>query len=106
MAKKEIMITVNYAKDTPITLEELGEIFNLPSEFINELIAYEIIHPQRSAASGLLFDLQEISRLKRALRLQRDLELNLTGVAIVLDLLEEVQELRAHANLLEKHILR
>ena len=41
------------------------------------------------------FDLAALRRVRTALRLQRDLEINLAGVAVVLDLLDEVKQLRS-----------
>jgi chaperone modulatory protein CbpM len=35
-----------------------------------------------------------LRRARRALRLERDLELNLSGVALALDLMEEIEQLR------------
>ena len=35
-----------------------------------------------------------LRRVRRALRLERDLELNLAGVALALDLMDELEQLR------------
>ena len=42
-----------------------------------------------------------LARLKCALRLHRDLEINLPGLAVSLDLLDEVQRLRQQVDLLD-----
>lgn len=106
MAKKEVLITVNYAQETPVSLKELCEICSVSTDYVHELITYEIIRPQGEELSDWTFDLRELTRIKRALRLQHDLEVNLAGIAIVLDLLDEIEELRAHAKLLEKHFFK
>ena len=41
------------------------------------------------------FDTSRLVRLRRARRLQRELELDVAAVALVLDLLEEIERLRA-----------
>lgn len=41
------------------------------------------------------FDASTLARLRRARRLQRELELDIAAVALVLDLLEEITRLRA-----------
>ena len=44
--------------------------------------------------------------MKTALRLQHDLEVNLAGVALVLDLLEQLHETEEKLAVLEKHFLK
>jgi chaperone modulatory protein CbpM len=43
---------------------------------------------------------------KRAAKLRRDLELEWEGVALALDLLEEVQQLRAENRMLKQRLAR
>jgi chaperone modulatory protein CbpM len=43
-----------------------------------------------------------LQRAKTAVHLQRDLDVNLAGVALVLDLLEEMEELRERVKLLDR----
>ncbi|RDI41812.1 chaperone modulator CbpM [Aquicella lusitana] len=106
MAKKEIMIIADYTSDTPVSLEEICEICNISADFIQDLIEYEIVHPEGELPEEWQFDLDELQRIKTALRLQRDLEVNLAGVAVVLDLLDEMERLRARMAMLEKLYLK
>lgn len=105
MAKDATLIIVaDYAKTPRLTLDELCEICQISPGVIKELVNYAIVHPQ--AEEQWYFDLEQLRRIKTALRLQHDLELNLAGVALVLDLLNEVQELRAKAEWLESHFAK
>jgi chaperone modulatory protein CbpM len=45
-------------------------------------------------------------RLHRALRLQQDLEVNLPGIALTMNLLEELDELRSRIRVLERKLSR
>jgi chaperone modulatory protein CbpM len=103
MVKHEITIVADYSQDSSLTLVELCEICNITSEVVNDFIAYEIIHPQASQRGQWIFNLNELRRIKTALRLQHDLEINLAGVGLVLDLLEELEELREQKKFLERH---
>lgn len=105
MTKKEIMIIANYSQDSLITLEELCQICNLTNDEIQTFISYEIIHPRRSNQNQqqILFELVDLHRIKTALRLQHDLEVNLAGAALALDLLEQLEDLRRRMKSLEKH---
>jgi chaperone modulatory protein CbpM len=103
MVKHELMIIANYSQDTSLSLGELCEICNISPDILNDFIAYEIIHPKHPDRDQWMFDLAELKRVKRALRLQRELELNLTAVAVVLDLLDQIEELRDRAEFLQRH---
>lgn len=103
---KDVIIIADYSSDTSLSLQEVCEICSVEVVFVNDLIAYEIIQPAGSSQDEWVFDMQQLQRLRTALRLQRDLELNLAGVALVLELLDEMQDLRAHSEILHKHILK
>jgi chaperone modulatory protein CbpM len=106
MTKKDLVILADYSEESLLTFAELCEVCNITADFMNDLIEFEIIHPEGQTPDAWEFDLEELMRIKRAIRLQRDLEVNLPGIVIVLDLLEEMEKLRIKAELLEKHFLK
>ena len=101
MEKKELMI-VNYS-ETPVTLNELCEICHISSDTVSEYVSYAIIHPIGTSTNEWHFDLNQLQRMQTAMRLSRDLEINMQGVAMVLDLLDELNELREQMQVFEKH---
>jgi chaperone modulatory protein CbpM len=103
MTKKDLVIVVNETQSDPMSLSELCANFDISPEFIRELIAFEIIQTAQEAAEQRLFNMLELQRIKRAIRLQRDLEVNFAGIAVILDLLDELEELRRKSQLFEKH---
>lgn len=106
MVKKEIMIIADYSQETPLSLEELCDICQVSTSMINDLVNYGVISPQGRDPNEWVFHLDQLIRLKRAMRLQRDLELNMAGIALVLELSEELERLRTRMRLLEKHFSR
>lgn len=62
-------------------------------EWILQLLEYEIL-PARSEDRIHQFFGDDIVRARRAYRLQRDFEASLSAVAMMMDLLDEVQQLR------------
>ncbi|MNY74035.1 chaperone-modulator protein CbpM [compost metagenome] len=68
------------------------------------MLEYEIIQPQNPTEEQWNFDIKQLQRLKTAIRLQRDLEVNLAGVALVLDLLEEMERLKSRTIFLEQQL--
>lgn len=103
MARKDIIIIADYSQESLLRFDEICTICNVSSDTIVSLIEYEIIHPRGNTPAEWTFDLAELKRIKTALRLQHDLEVNLQGVAVVLQLLDEMDDLRIKLELLEKH---
>ena len=101
MKKNEIMIIADYSETEPLTLEELMEISASSADFIHELIEFGVLAPQEET-----FDLVQLKRIQIVQRLQRDLEINLAGAAMVLDLLDQLEEMRARMEMLEKHLIK
>lgn len=76
------------------TLAELSGACRVREEQIIDLVEEGVVEPD-ARQPDWIFPATELRRVHRALRLQRDLEINPAGVALVLDLLEEVEALRA-----------
>ena len=102
MEKQGFVIIADYTDETELSFNEICEICHVPSNVIQHLIQYDVIHP-KSTEPEMKFDLAQLQRVQTALRLQHDLEINLIGVALVLDLLDEVKDLREQAAFFEKH---
>lgn len=103
MSKKELLVIANYSEESLLTLEELCGICGIHVAVVHDFMMHDIIRPIDGAEAQLIFDLEQLHRMQQALRLQHDLEVNVAGVALVLDLLEEVKRLRHQTEWLEKH---
>ena len=78
-----------------LSLSELCRSCQLPAESMIELVEQGIISPcQGQTISQWRFQSNSLVRVEKALRLQRDLQMNLAGTALVLELLDEIDELR------------
>lgn len=80
---------------TILTLDELCRACAAQTELIVELVEEGILNPEGPAPESWRFTGVQLKRASIALRLQRDLGVNLAGAALALQLLEELQELRA-----------
>ncbi len=87
-------LTGELLQDYCMTLQQLCHSAAVEPEFILELVEYEVLEPQGLRAVNWHFQAEDLARLLRAQRLMRDFELNLTGLALVMRLLDEVSELR------------
>src|SRR3990167_5349795 len=104
MKKTEMIVIFDDPRVTTLSLHELCSTCSVSLDFVQALIEYDIIQPKGHAPSEWVFDMSELDRIKTAYRLRRDLEVNLAGIAILLDLLEELEALRARNAMLEKHL--
>ncbi len=76
------------------TLDEVCVACNVDADWIVELVQHGVIEPVGAAQPDWRFTRVTITRVAKAKRLQRDLELNPPAVALVLDLLDQIQELK------------
>lgn len=88
-----------------LTLTELAQRGSVRIELIIELVQEGVLEPQGEKPEQWRFTGPDLIRLHRALNLQRDLELNLPGIALAIDLLEELDDLRAKIERMERHML-
>jgi chaperone modulatory protein CbpM len=90
---KSIKVIEGILQDEKIyTLIELSEITITDQSFLQEMIECGIIEPA-IATPVEKYDYQALKRVQKAIRLHRDLAINLEGISLVLDLLDEVQAL-------------
>ena len=96
MAADRRRALTGYLLDETVTLSltELSGACRVREEQIIELVQEGVLEPDH-AQHEWQFPANQLRRASRAVRLQRDLEINAAGVALVLDLLEELEELRA-----------
>jgi chaperone modulatory protein CbpM len=78
-----------------VTLDQLSFFCAVRREQIVELVDEGVLEPLGGTASQLRFAGNSLRRAAKAIRLQQDLELDLTALALVLDLLERIESLRA-----------
>jgi chaperone modulatory protein CbpM len=86
--------TLILEEQTAITLAELCRACAAPAETIIALVEEGVLTPTGTSPTHWRFGGMYVRRARIALRLQRDLGINLPGVALALQLLEEVETMR------------
>jgi len=86
-------------EESVLTLAELCIHCHTPAETMIKLVDHGIISPCESESrerviSTWHFQSNDLVRADKALRLKEDLGINLAGVALVLDLMDELTDLR------------
>lgn len=83
-----------------LTLAELCSACGAEGALIEELVAHGVVEPTRAGPpAGWTFAAASLRRTRIAVRLMRDLELNLPGTALALDLLDEIERLQRELRL-------
>lgn len=81
--------------ETRLTLRQLCDICAVHAEYIIELVDEGFIEPSGVEKSHWCFSGITIKRVRKAKHLQRDLGLNPAGVALAIELMDEIEGLRA-----------
>jgi chaperone modulatory protein CbpM len=76
-----------------LSIQDLSRMCNVDEAHIVEFVEEGVLNVSR-VSSQWHFTGDALRRARLAVRLERDLELNLAGVALALDLLEELHALR------------
>ncbi len=81
--------------ETRLTLRQLCDACAVRAEYIVELVDEGFIDPSGVEKSHWCFSGVSMQRVQKAKRLQQDLGINLAGVALALELIDEIERLRA-----------
>jgi chaperone modulatory protein CbpM len=87
-------------------LMQTYEITQLSTEFVDKIVEHGIIEPTGSCPQEWLFDTQQLNLLRKAARLRNDLGLDWTGLALAIDLLEELASLRNENKAIKNRLKR
>uniref|UniRef100_A6W0K7 Chaperone modulatory protein CbpM n=1 Tax=Marinomonas sp. (strain MWYL1) TaxID=400668 RepID=A6W0K7_MARMS len=111
MSKSEIVVIESQHEHVLFTLEEVCERCDIHVDIIVEMIEYGIVEPvepiepiEQSTESIWYFNSHALVRLQRAQRLMNGLELNLSGVALSLELMDEIEELQQRIVILSRQL--
>jgi chaperone modulatory protein CbpM len=84
-----------------LSLSELSHACDVQTEWVIELVNEGILEPQGKDIQHWQFSGISLRRVQTCVRLRRDLDLNLPGIALTLQLLDEIQGLRSHLRVMD-----
>ena len=79
---------------TEITIVELCDVCSVERIMVDEMIDEGILEPTGSGRERPRLPYSSVRRTRTVIHLQRDLGINLAGAALVLELLERIDDLR------------
>jgi chaperone modulatory protein CbpM len=102
MPGRDLIIGIVIDDNTYYPLQEICQICGMETDSIVEMVNYQILQPRGKTMHEWQFTATQLPRLKKAVRLHHDLELSWHNVALVLDLLDELEESRKQLQQLEQ----
>jgi len=79
-------------EDELLTLSELAQLTAQPERILRRFLEDGLIEPAR-VGDDVLFECEVVLRVRRIARLRRDLRLNLSGIGVVMELLDRLADL-------------
>lgn len=89
-----------------LSLSDMAQRCACETHIILQMVEEGVLEPSGNRPEEWQFRGPDLVRLRRALRLQQDLDVNLPGIALAMDLLEELEDLRTRIRLLERQFLK
>ncbi|WP_367606285.1 chaperone modulator CbpM [Legionella sp. W05-934-2] len=77
-----------------ISTTALSQSLGVPTQLIDEMIELGIVQGEQRSQRELVFTSIEIYRIRKVIRLNRDLGVNTAGAALILDLLDQIENLK------------
>jgi chaperone modulatory protein CbpM len=97
MTRDEMDVLMGQLLDDTLELDmaEFCAVCHAPEEFVVELVAEGVIEPLGGERARWRFTGRSVRRTQVAIRLHHDLDVNLPGVALAVELLDEIARLRS-----------
>ena len=104
MSNKTITAGILVDDASTFSYLEVCETYQITENELIDMLEYGLFEVQSNHIKNVQFDQKMLSKVQTACRLQRDLEINLPGVVLVLELLDELASIRDELNILRRHI--
>ncbi len=90
----KILTGIVLDEQVELSLHDLCHACSTSTEWVIELVDEGVLEPIGHEKANWRFSGPSLLRARAALRMQQDLQINLAGVALALDLMEEVEAMR------------
>ena len=88
-----------------LTLTEITQSVRIPVETVIVIVDHGIVEPRGKKPEEWQFEPDMLATLRRAIRLQQDLELDWAGIAVALPLIEKLHQLQGQNRLLRQQLI-
>lgn len=87
-----------------LSVEDISRACSRSTEWVIELVEQGVLDPTGESRHGWRFSGTSLVRARVARRLQRDLNINVEGVALAIELMEEIKSLRERLSCIEVNL--
>ena len=105
MTKHVVLTGVLMDHEVCLSWMEVCQIYQIEEKQLEDILEHGLLSSVKHPIKKAHFDLTMLHRIRRALRLQHDLELNASGSVLVLELLDHIDQLKAQLRVLSHHVL-
>lgn len=88
------------------SFDDLCSMTELSSETLLEIVEHGVVEPRGTTPESWTFSTHMVTVTKKAIRLHQDLEIDWSGIALAISLLEELEEVRKENKELERRLRR
>jgi DNA-binding transcriptional MerR regulator len=93
---------VSPSNQAPYSIEELAQLAEVPPALVQRYLDEGLLEPVAGhSRTAWFFDDKALFELRRLQRLRRELGVNIAGVAVIHDLLHQIEELKAELDRLK-----
>jgi chaperone modulatory protein CbpM len=92
------------AGDSSLTLKQVCRSSGANAEIIIEMVEIGLLEPRGRDPVEWRFPDRSLARVRSTLRLRDDLEVNFSGAALALELIDEIRHLRGRVRALEQEL--
>ncbi len=89
-----VLLAEELEEGAGLTLRQLCQACDMPAEWVMELVAEGVLEPVGRGPAVWRFPASSLRRARIVRHLQRDLDVNLAGAALALEMLDEIERLR------------
>lgn len=104
MSKDTILTGVLIDETTTFTVIEVCQKYHISKDLLVELVEQGLFDTDTTDIEHVVFNAPSLRRIEIAFRLHRDLEINLQGVALALELLDEIDQMRGELAILKRQL--
>ena len=87
-----------------LTVEDLARATGLHPEQVKKFVGFGLVEPVGGGGPHPMFPVDAVERLRRVVRLRRDLGVNLAGAAAILEMRERMENLQRELEHLRRRL--
>jgi chaperone modulatory protein CbpM len=103
MNSEHFLTGVLIDENTTLTFIEVCHRYNIPEELLIEMAEHGLFNAPLANKDEMSLSQRDLRRIESAFRLHQDLGVNLPGIALAFDLLEELREAQQELEILRRH---